>query len=258
MKLVPLGTNGFFPSFGRQTASFLLLMEEEAVLLDAGTGVGRLVAPELATLLSGLRRLNIFLSHYHLDHIVGLQYLPAVWSGEVTIYGPAPPFTKSDPEEALGRLLNAPFAAPLETYPTKVKLVAVSDEALSVNGVEFRFRQQRHWRGSMGIRIGDELAYVTDSVVDEGTVGLARGTKLLLHEVWMTDDELATDEVGAVNHSNVSGVAEIAAEAGVGRLMMIHHHPKRTAEELSDMAREIQRLSGIDVVVPLEAQVYDL
>ena len=110
----------------------------------------------------------------------------------------------------------------------------------------------------MGIRIGDELAYVTDTVVDEGTVGLARGTKLLLHEVWMTDDELATDEVGAVNHSNVSGVAEIAKAAGVDRLMMIHNHPKRTAEELSDMAREIQRLSGIDVVVPIEAQVYDL
>jgi hypothetical protein len=44
----------------------------------------------------------------------------------------------------------------------------------------------------------------------------------------------------------------------VDRLMMIHNQPKRTAEELSDMAREIQRLSGIDVVVPLEAQVYDL
>lgn len=257
MKLVPLGTNGFFPSLGRQTASFLLLAEDEAILLDAGTGVGRLVEPDMASLLAGQHRLTVFLSHYHIDHVVGLAYLRAVWDGPFTIYGPAPPFTKTGPEEALGRLLNAPYSAPLEAYPAPVMIVPVSDEALTVRGMEFRFRGQRHWRGSMGIRVGDELTYVTDSTVEEGTADLARGTRLLLHEVWLTDEELAADEEGALNHSNVSGVAGVAKEAGVELVWMIHHQPKRSALEIEQMAREIQRQAGIGVVAPAEGKLYE-
>ena len=46
VKLIPLGTNGFFPSLGHQAQCYMVLTEDAAIMLDAGTGVGRLLEPE--------------------------------------------------------------------------------------------------------------------------------------------------------------------------------------------------------------------
>lgn len=259
MKLVPLGTNGFFSTFGRQTQCYLVLTDEAAILLDAGTGLGRLLEPEIVKLLEGYDRLDVFLSHYHLDHCVGLAYLPEVWRGrEVVIHGPAPPFAEATPDEALGRLLHAPFSAPLAVFPLKAEIVPVSETAMTVSGLDMSFRGQTHMYGSMGIRIGDDIAYVTDTVADEGTIDLARNVKLLMHEVYLTDSELKTDAINAANHSHVSGVARIAREANVERLMIMHHHPGRTPAEVAAMARAVEKLAEREVIVPEESKVYDL
>ncbi|MCH8923113.1 MAG: hypothetical protein IIA67_08205, partial [Planctomycetes bacterium] len=82
---------------------------------------------------------------------VGLAYLPAVWHGrEVVIHGPAPPFAEATPDEALGRLLHAPFSAPLAVYPFTVKLVPVNKTAMTVSGLDMSFRGQSPMFGSMG------------------------------------------------------------------------------------------------------------
>lgn len=258
MRLVPLGTNGFFPGLGRQTASYLALTDDAAFMLDAGTGVGRMVEPEIAAMLKPYDHLNIFLSHYHLDHCGGLAYLTGVWDREVRVYGPATPHNISTPEEALGHLLNAPYSAPLDYHPFPVKLIPVSGESMTVDGHEMRFRTQKHWCKSMGIRVGDEIGYITDTVPDEGTTELVRGVKLLLHEVWMTDDEVETDEVGRREHSNASAVARIAKEAGVGKLMMIHHKPWRTGDEIETIRRSMEETAGREVIAPVETQVYEV
>ena len=67
MKLVLLGTGGYFPTSRRQTAC--LMLPEIGVVLDAGTGMYRL-GKHLQT-----DRLDIFLTHAHLDHVAGLTYL---------------------------------------------------------------------------------------------------------------------------------------------------------------------------------------
>lgn len=64
MKLVLLGTTGYHPNRRRHTACMFL--PEVGVVLDAGTGMFR-VRDHLAT-----SHLDIFLTHAHLDHVVGL------------------------------------------------------------------------------------------------------------------------------------------------------------------------------------------
>ena len=71
--------------------SFLVLVEGHALLLDAGSGVGRLGEEPVARLLEGFDHLDVALTHYHLDHVVGLSYLPGVWRDKsVRLVGPAP------------------------------------------------------------------------------------------------------------------------------------------------------------------------
>ena len=67
MKLVLLGTGGYYANDRRHTAC--LMLPDAGVVLDAGTGLFRL-GNYLAT-----DRLDIFLTHAHLDHVVGLTYL---------------------------------------------------------------------------------------------------------------------------------------------------------------------------------------
>ncbi|MBI4990720.1 hypothetical protein HZB96_01345 [Candidatus Gottesmanbacteria bacterium] len=71
MKVIPLGTNGFFPSFGRATACFAIPFQNTLIILDAGSGLFRLAEPEGKKLLSGVEDVHLYLSHYHLDHTFG-------------------------------------------------------------------------------------------------------------------------------------------------------------------------------------------
>src|SRR6266545_3789299 len=67
MKLVMLGTSGFHPTDEGQTACYML--PELGIMLDAGSGLYR-ASPYLQT-----ASLDIYLTHAHSDHILGLDYL---------------------------------------------------------------------------------------------------------------------------------------------------------------------------------------
>ena len=67
MKLVLLGTSGYHPSDRRQTAC--LMLPELGVVFDAGTAMYR-VADHLCT-----DTLEVFLTHAHLDHVLGLTFM---------------------------------------------------------------------------------------------------------------------------------------------------------------------------------------
>lgn len=71
-------------------------------------------------------------------------------------------------------------------------------------------------------RQGRSLAYVTDTCADPGApyVEELRGVDVLLHECYMPDDE--PDLARRIGHSHITPVAQVAAEAGVGRLVLVH------------------------------------
>ncbi len=258
-ELIPLGTNGFIPTHGRQTMSFLVVGEGQALLLDAGSGAGRLLAASLQTRLRDVARLDILLTHYHLDHVIGLSYLGAFWRGrEVRLHAPRRPLVDADPEEAFARLLGPPlFPVKLHELALKIEVVPYAGTSLTIGALALRLRRQNHPGGSVGVRIGDQLVYCTDTIADDATIAFARGAGTLLHEVWLTDAEAAAG-VPAYGHSAVSGVAGLARAAGVRRLMPIHHHPARTRSDLAQIAATLAEGSGVEVVLPQEGRAYPL
>lgn len=264
LRLVPLGTNGYIPSQGRQTMCFLLLGGDGlALLLDAGTGLARLLEPEIAALLVPCPRLDILLTHYHLDHVVGLSYLPGIWREKpVRLHCPTPPLVDLGPDRALAQLLSPPlFPIPLAEFPSAVEVVPMDGTgAHRVGALEIRLRRQQHPGGSVGVRVGDLLAYVTDTSADDATAVFVRGVSLLLHEAWASDSEARANDPGGHGHSAAAGVARVARGAEVTRLMPIHHHPARSGREVRELARAIQDQAGngIEVTVPEEGRVYPL
>ncbi|MGH9380482.1 MAG: MBL fold metallo-hydrolase [Thermoanaerobaculia bacterium] len=258
-ELIPLGTNGYYPSFGRQTMSVLLLDRGRALLLDAGTGVGRMSEPEVARRLAAHDSLNIVLTHYHLDHVVGLATLLAVWDRPVRLYAPEPPLVDGRPDEALGLLIAPPlFPRALADYPFPVEVVPYSESSLEAGGFRLTVRRQRHPGGSAGLRVDDLIAYCTDTAADPETVELVRGVPTLLHEVWLDGEEARRSDPAAFGHASAPQVARLASEAGVGRLIPIHHHPTRDDAALQRIATELREAGAPEVVLPDEGTVLSL
>src|SRR5207237_8382196 len=81
--------------------------------------------------------------------------------------------------------------------------------------------QPRHWAPSAGLRVGDELAYVTDTPFEASSIELAQGVRTLFHEAWSSSGAPS----GQAGDSTATDAARVAAEAGVERLILVHLNP---------------------------------
>jgi ribonuclease Z len=216
MRLVLLGTTGYHPNDRRQTPC--LLLPEPGVMLDAGTGLYR------ATRYLQTPRLDIFLTHAHLDHVVGLTNLFNVVRvhelERVRIFGLA---------EKLAAVEKYLFAPPLFPVKPPWPLLPLEDEEVALEGSgRLTYFPLVHQGGSLGFRLdwpGHSMAYVTDTTAkpDAPYVKEIRGVDLLVHECYFADDQAAwADKTG---HSHTSAVARLARQAGVGRLVLVHLNP---------------------------------
>jgi ribonuclease BN (tRNA processing enzyme) len=229
-----LGSGGFVPSDVRETSCVYLREGADVLLLDAGTGLRRLLTePDL---LDGVERLSIALSHFHLDHTIGLFYLAGFESvPEREVWAPGRIVAGVPAEDVVHRLLDPPFltARPEEVVGGLVTAVHELDGDFRAGpfSVETRI-QPRHVGPTIAMRVDGSLAYCTDTAYDGENVAFARGAPLLLHEAHHASE---TSDDGM--HCGSGEAAEIAAAAGVERLVLVHVTPWVDEEELVRIAR---------------------
>ncbi len=225
MKLILLGTSGYHPSDSRQTAC--LMLPELGVVLDAGTAMYR-AAAHLVT-----DELDIFVTHAHLDHVIGLTYLWNVTQDhplrQVRVHGAA---------EKLSVIEEHLFATALFPVKPPFEICPLDGEVALKEGGRLTHFPLKHPGGSLGFRLDwpdRSLAYVTDTTAALGAdyVEKIRGVDLLVHECTMADD--MPDQAKMTGHSCPVPVAEVAAAAGVDRLVLVHINPLANGEQPLDL-----------------------
>lgn len=193
------------------------MLPEIGVVLDAGTGMFR-VRDHLCT-----PTLDIFLTHAHLDHVIGLTYLLDVLYGRsmqrVTIHAAADKLAAIDQHLLAEDLF--PVKLPYQWQPL------TSPVPLAQSGM-LTFFPVDHPGNAVGFRLdwpGHSLAYVTDTTASPKAayVENIRGADLLVHECYFPDGW--EEHARRTGHSCTTPVLQTAAAAGVKRLVLMHVNP---------------------------------
>lgn len=239
MEIIPLGTNGFFPSYGRQTACFAIAYGKILIILDAGSGLYRLADSKWHKLLDNRYEIHLYLSHYHLDHTFGFYAAFSIFQGKKVRV-----FAQED------RKVFSEFVD-LSLFPVEYKKVhknfswevfktgenKITDYCVSVNKQNHRGETSLAFKFNIG---GKTIAYVTDGEPNRETLEMiSKKVNLLLHEHWFSGEELLKkknlgwrDQI-LDGHVTSIGAAMVAKKAGVGKLVLIHHNPFADEDQLS-------------------------
>lgn len=278
MKVVMWGTRGSLATPGRDTARYggntscvEVIGEAGArLVLDAGTGIralGMALPPRL-------RRVDVLLTHLHMDHIQGLGFFDPLFNPamEVHIWGPASATLSL--RGRLMRYLSAPlFPVPLRDLPCKLVLHEVPCATVRVGEFQIAANLVCHPGPTVGYRItgpGGVVAYMSDHEPALGQNGLrlpaewtsgqllAEEADLLIHDAQYTDEEYAA-RVGW-GHSSIAHALAFAALARTKHLVAFHHDPAHDDATLDRLiaAATAQAAPPFAVTAAAEGAVFNL
>ncbi|HOW57482.1 MAG TPA: ribonuclease Z, partial [Smithellaceae bacterium] len=212
MKIIFLGTNGWYDTATGNTICILIRANEFDIVLDAGIGLHKL---DNYIVNQDEKPVYLFLSHLHLDHVYGLHTLVKFhFSRGMTIC--IPPGTKS----ALNLLVNEPYTVPLAGLPYPVKILELPEE-----GGRLPFKTEAkalvHKSVTFGYRIAADgfiVSYCPDTGYCANAVSLSRQADLAITECAYKSGQ--SNE--SWPHLNPEEAARIAKEAKAARLAMVH------------------------------------
>jgi phosphoribosyl 1,2-cyclic phosphodiesterase len=225
--------------------------ELPSLLLDAGTGLQTLLP------LFGDRPFvgTILLTHLHWDHVQGLPFFPPTDREDARVVVGQP--AQGDPVDVLSRSMSPPHfpIGPLGLRGDWSH-VAVENGEHAFHGFEVLAVDVEHKGGrTFGYRVsahGASFAYVPDALDanDDAILELAAGVDLLLRGAPFIANE--SERANDFGHGTVEHAKEIAKRAAVGSLMITHHAPFRSDDELEQIANA----AGVDYAV--EGRIVDL
>ena len=210
MRIVFLGTNGWYDTEMGNTICTLVQTERWDILLDAGNGIHR-----AERYIQGDKPVFLFLSHFHVDHIEGLHILMRLpFRKGLCICGPV------RSREILGIFLKEPFTLPVAALPYPVRILELPAEAAALPFTVEVF-PLRHSVITLGFRIAvDEriVGYCPDTGYCENAVMLGRSADILITECAFKAGQSNEDWP----HLTPETAARIAVEAGAKRLVLTH------------------------------------
>jgi len=280
MQVTLWGTRGSLATPGAEMARYggntscvsVLGREGTLLVLDAGTGIRRLGAaiPE------AVRRIDILLTHLHMDHIQGLGFFAPLYRPgfEIHIWGPGS--ATLDLQARLMRYLSAPlFPVNLHELPCALTLHEVPRGDVDIGEFHMCSALVCHPGPTVGYRIrspeGKILAYLPDhepalaalrfpSLPREWTSGatLAGDADLLIHDSQYS----AAEYPGHCGwgHSSLDQSLDFGTLAGVRELAPFHHDPGHTDADLDRLSAEAiaQARPSYKVTPGVEGAVFEL
>ncbi len=256
---------------GGNTSCLEIEFGQDRFIFDAGSGIREL---GLDLMKGEARRLHVFITHTHWDHIQGFPFFtPAYVPGfQVTVYG-AEGFGKSLESLFRGQLDSDYFPVQMEDMNADIEFRHLGSEPIRIGDVIVSWEYVQHPGATVGYKIdvaGTTLAWIPDNEFLQGYIGEPDAISLdegifdpyrriidfltevdvLIHEAQYTNEEYVS-KIGW-GHSSVSNACLLAKLAKVKRWIVTHHdpmHDDRFLETKLSLTR--QQLARLDHDIPL-------
>lgn len=254
MKVKFWGVRGSIPSpgpatarYGGNTSCVSVLLGDKTLVLDAGTGI-RELGKHIAPVETGI---FLLLTHVHWDHIQGFPYFAPLYQEGREIY--ILPFLREKPvfDLVVGQMDGVFYPVRMDSLPSRCSVVDEDPPAFMGRlGIRLDIIESNHPGGAFGYRFEDSgrsVVYLTDNELDPPYgdrrdfgqfVSFCRNADILIHDAQYTEEDMP--EKHGWGHSLVSQACRLAGEAGAKHLVLYHHDPDRTDDQLDaiqDQAR---------------------
>ena len=245
MKITILGARGSVPINGRETLEFggatscvLVETDEQAVFLDAGTGI--IKSPDV-----GSRHISILITHPHLDHMIGMPFFPYnnIEGTKIDVYGKMR--EGKSVEEQFNRLISPPFwPCTLSDFASDISFKELKDNQL-IGDITVETLESEHPGGCLVFKLthnGKSVVYATDYEYDEdrcrGLIDFAMDTDLLLMDAQYTHEEAKTRR--GYGHTTVDNAVLVVKNTHARSARFVHHDPRHSDEMLNEMEKAIK------------------
>jgi phosphoribosyl 1,2-cyclic phosphodiesterase len=240
------------------------------LVLDAGTGLRRLTEVMDGSPFRG----TILLGHLHWDHTQGLPFFAAGDRPDARVRLLIPDQDAGPPEQFLERWMSPPFF-PIEPQRLRGewRFEVVGEGVRELEGFTVLARDIPHKGGrTLGFRVSDgtsSVAYLSDHCptahgpgadglgeLHPAALELAAGVDVLIHDAQLTRPELAP--CSQRGHSCADYAVALGACAGAQRVLLFHHDPERTDEQVAEIVAAARRCAPMAVDAAVEGAVLDI
>ena len=263
------GVRGSIPAPGQATSKYggnsscveVVAGNRAPMILDCGTGA-RDLGPDL--LARGQRHIGILFSHLHLDHLFGFPFFAPLYAPSCKLEVVVPAINDLEAKERIGGYLNGVFhPVRLRDVPSDVSFRAVTGgDSRDILGYQVQTVKLNHPGGAVGYRLdadGTSVVYMSDTApfapVGEGiaaggapvgheqdVLDFLQGADVVVYDTMYTyDDYLQMMNRG---HSYPEYAYAMCAAAGVRRLVLFHHLPEATDDQLDALAEHWATVDG--------------
>lgn len=238
MRGIFLGTNGWYSTLLGNTSCILIETSDFYIILDAGDGFYKIDRH-----IKNNKPIFLFLSHVHLDHIIGFHMLNKFnFEQGIKVY------CYLETKKYLKNLIEHPYSASLSQISTNVEFHEIN-EGKYESPIPFECRLLVHTDPCLGYRfyVNNKLiTYCTDTGPCENMNYLSKNVDLLISECGYKVDS----EYSEWPHLNPKVAAEIAQSNNAKNLILTHfsadlYSTREDREKAENIAKSIFKFSRV-------------